>query len=60
MRLLIVGSGAVITSDAGGRLADLAQKIGVAVATTPMGKGAIPDDDPCAAGVIGNYVGHLP
>jgi hypothetical protein len=55
MRLLIVGGGAVITSDAGGCVADLARGMGVAVATTRMDKRAVHDDDPPAVSVIGYY-----
>jgi thiamine pyrophosphate-dependent acetolactate synthase large subunit-like protein len=50
----------LITSDADGCLADLAREMGVAVAATPIGKGAIHDDDPLAVGVIGYFMGHLP
>jgi hypothetical protein len=58
MRLLIIGGGAVITWDGGGRLADLAWEIRVAIAAALMGKGAISDDDLLAVRVVG-YVDHF-
>ncbi|MDF0529366.1 acetolactate synthase catalytic subunit [Tsukamurella sp. 8F] len=56
-RPLIVAGGGAVASDAGGHLTALADQTGIPVATTPMGKGVIPDDHPLAVGVVGNYMG---
>ncbi|MET9325262.1 acetolactate synthase catalytic subunit [Tsukamurella sp. NPDC003166] len=56
-RPLIVAGGGVVSADASAALVAFSSETGIAVATTPMGKGAIPDDDPLALGVIGNYMG---
>ncbi|MEW6368918.1 MAG: thiamine pyrophosphate-binding protein [Acidobacteriota bacterium] len=49
---MIVGSGAVV-SGATGEIVELAEMLGIPVATTPKGKGAFPEDHPLALGVIG-------
>ena len=49
-RPVIWAGGGVLRSGAETELADLARRIGAPVATTYMGKGAFPEDDPLAAG----------
>ncbi|MGI8716071.1 MAG: thiamine pyrophosphate-binding protein [Solirubrobacteraceae bacterium] len=49
-RPVIWAGGGVIRSQAQGELRELAQRLGAPVATTYMGKGALSDDHPLAAG----------
>ena len=49
---LLVGSGAV-TSGASESIRELAEMLGIPVATTPKAKGAFPEDHPLALGVLG-------
>lgn len=53
--LIWVGGG-VILADASAELVALAEVLGAPVATTPQGKGAMPEDHPLALGV--GYSGH--
>ncbi|HXH13981.1 MAG TPA: thiamine pyrophosphate-dependent enzyme [Alphaproteobacteria bacterium] len=53
---LIWAGGGVILADAGEELRALAEALGAPVATTPEGKGAIPEDHALALGV--GYYGH--
>jgi acetolactate synthase-1/2/3 large subunit len=49
---LLVGSGAVV-SGAAESIRELAELLGIPVATTPKAKGAFPEDHPLALGVLG-------
>jgi tartronate-semialdehyde synthase len=55
---LIVAGGGVINADAAGLLVELAEITGVPVVPTLMGWGAIPDDHPLAAGMVGIQTSH--
>jgi len=52
--LVIVGGGAVL-SGAGASIAVLAERVGFAIQTTPAGRGAITEDHPLFAGLVGLY-----
>ena len=54
-RPVIVAGGGVVASQAGPELVKLAEKISAPVATSPTGKGSIPEDHPLSVGVIGTY-----
>ncbi|GAB2532879.1 acetolactate synthase catalytic subunit [Nocardia heshunensis] len=56
-RPLIVAGGGAISSDAGAAVARLSELASLPVATTPMGKGIVPDTAALSVGVIGNYMG---
>ncbi|MEW6666270.1 MAG: thiamine pyrophosphate-binding protein [Thermodesulfobacteriota bacterium] len=49
---MLVGSGAV-ASNAGNSILELAELLGIPVATTPKAKGAFPEDHPLSLGVLG-------
>jgi tartronate-semialdehyde synthase len=57
-RPLIVAGGGVINADAAGLLVELAELTGVPVVPTLMGWGAIPDDHPLMAGMVGLQTSH--
>ncbi len=52
-RPLIIAGGGVILSDACPELVALAERLQVPVSVTLMGKGAIPEDHPLYAGIVG-------
>jgi acetolactate synthase I/II/III large subunit len=54
-RPVIVAGGGVAASDAGPDLVKLAEAMSIPVATTPNGKGAIPESHPLAIGLVGTY-----
>ncbi|WP_069162435.1 acetolactate synthase catalytic subunit [Nocardia altamirensis] len=56
-RPLVIAGGGAISSDAGAALARLSDLASLPVATTPMGKGAVPETNDLSVGVIGNYMG---
>jgi acetolactate synthase-1/2/3 large subunit len=53
-RPVIVAGGGVIAADASEQLLAVAERLGAPVATTWMGKGAIPEDHPLFAGQLGD------
>jgi len=55
-RPCIIAGGGVISSQAWNELIQVAELLGAPVATTIMGKGAIPEDHPLSAGPIGSYI----
>lgn len=57
-RPLIVAGGGVINADACDLLVELADTLNVPVVPTLMGWGAIPDDHPLAAGMVGLQTAH--
>jgi tartronate-semialdehyde synthase len=57
-RPLIVAGGGVINADAAGELIAFAELTGVPVVPTLMGWGALPDDHPLAAGMVGLQTSH--
>jgi tartronate-semialdehyde synthase len=58
-RPLIVAGGGVINADASDLLVEFAETTGVPVIPTLMGWGAIPDDHPLMAGMVGLQTSHL-
>ncbi|MFI6046706.1 acetolactate synthase catalytic subunit [Nocardia sp. NPDC051321] len=56
-RPLVVAGGGAVSADAGAALARLSDLASLPVATTPMGKGVVPDTADLSVGVIGNYMG---
>jgi acetolactate synthase-1/2/3 large subunit len=54
-RPVIVAGGGVITSGAQAEAVSLAEKLGIPVATSPTGKGTIPEHHPLSVGVVGSY-----
>ncbi|OMH27651.1 glyoxylate carboligase [Tersicoccus phoenicis] len=57
-RPLIVAGGGIINADASDRLVKLAELLNVPVIPTLMGWGAIPDDHPLMAGMVGLQTSH--
>lgn len=57
-RPLIVAGGGIINADASALLVEFAQITGVPVIPTLMGWGAIPDDHPLMAGMVGLQTSH--
>jgi tartronate-semialdehyde synthase len=57
-RPLIVAGGGIINSDASGLLVEFAETLHVPVIPTLMGWGAIPDDHPLMAGMVGLQTSH--
>src|SRR3546814_5818971 len=57
-RPLIVAGGGIINADAAALLVDFAGITGVPVIPTLMGWGAIPDDHPLMAGMVGLQTSH--
>lgn len=57
-RPLIVAGGGIINADACDLLVELAEVLNVPVVPTLMGWGAIPDDHPLAAGMVGLQTAH--
>jgi tartronate-semialdehyde synthase len=57
-RPLIVAGGGIINADASDLLVELAETTGVPVIPTLMGWGAIPDDHPLMAGMVGLQTSH--
>ena len=57
-RPLIVAGGGIIGADASGLLVEFAELTGVPVIPTLMGWGAIPDDHPLMAGMVGLQTSH--
>src|SRR4051812_45459865 len=56
---LIVAGGGIINADASDLLVEFAETTGVPVIPTLMGWGAIPDDHPLMAGMVGLQTSHL-
>jgi tartronate-semialdehyde synthase len=57
-RPLIVAGGGIINADAASLLVEFAETVGVPVIPTLMGWGAIPDDHPLMAGMVGLQTAH--
>jgi tartronate-semialdehyde synthase len=57
-RPLIVAGGGIINADAADLLVEFAELVGVPVIPTLMGWGAIPDDHPLMAGMVGLQTAH--
>ncbi|MDI5933447.1 glyoxylate carboligase [Halomonas kalidii] len=57
-RPLIVAGGGIINADASDKLVEFAELTGVPVIPTLMGWGAIPDDHPLMAGMVGLQTSH--
>jgi tartronate-semialdehyde synthase len=55
---LIVAGGGIINADASDLLVEFAELVGVPVIPTLMGWGAIPDDHPLMAGMVGLQTSH--
>jgi tartronate-semialdehyde synthase len=57
-RPLIVAGGGIINADAAPQLVEFAETVGAPVIPTLMGWGAIPDDHPLMAGMVGLQTSH--
>ena len=57
-RPVIIAGGGVLNADAADKLVELAELLGVPVIPTLMGWGAIPDDHPLHAGMVGIQTSH--
>jgi tartronate-semialdehyde synthase len=57
-RPVIVAGGGIINADASDQLVEIAELLGVPVIPTLMGWGAIPDDHPLHAGMVGIQTAH--
>ncbi|GGG52458.1 glyoxylate carboligase [Kocuria dechangensis] len=57
-RPLLVAGGGIINADASEKLVELAELLDVPVVPTLMGWGAIPDDHPLMAGMVGLQTSH--
>jgi tartronate-semialdehyde synthase len=57
-RPLIVAGGGIINADAADLLVEFAEAVGIPVIPTLMGWGAIPDDHPLMAGMVGLQTAH--
>jgi tartronate-semialdehyde synthase len=57
-RPLIVAGGGIVNADAADLLVEFAETTGVPVIPTLMGWGAIPDDHPLMAGMVGLQTSH--
>ncbi|MFK4088385.1 glyoxylate carboligase [Kribbella sp. NPDC020789] len=57
-RPLIVAGGGIINADAADLLVEFAELTGIPVVPTLMGWGAIPDDHPLSAGMVGLQTSH--
>lgn len=55
---VIVAGGGIINADASAQLVELAETLNIPVIPTLMGWGAIPDDHPLAAGMVGLQTSH--
>ena len=55
MRPVLVAGGGVTASSAQAEVVRLAEKLSVPVATSLNAKGAIPENHPLSAGVVGTY-----
>jgi tartronate-semialdehyde synthase len=58
VRPLIVAGGGVVNADAADLLVEFAELTGIPVVPTLMGWGAIPDDHPLTAGMVGLQTSH--
>ncbi|MGE5620852.1 MAG: thiamine pyrophosphate-binding protein [Sphingomonadaceae bacterium] len=54
-RPVIVAGGGVIASGAQAEVVRLAERLSIPVATSPTGKGTIPEDHPLSIGMVGSY-----
>lgn len=57
-RPLIIAGGGIVNSGASDKLTEFAEQLGVPVVPTLMGWGAIPDDHPLNAGMVGIQTAH--
>lgn len=57
--LLVTGGGAIL-SGAGPAVADLSQRFGIPVQTTPAGRGTVPETHPLFSGLVGLYRTSFP
>ncbi|SMH48089.1 glyoxylate carboligase [Azospirillum agricola] len=57
-RPLVVAGGGIINADASDKLVEFAELLGIPVIPTLMGWGAIPDDHPLMAGMVGLQTAH--